>query len=102
MKNSHFASKCSEVAKFTADSGSALASVVAFVVTVELIPVRGKMTDVARRECQRSYIIKASLRLPKFCSSVPSLNLLKSHPNHCPDSGGDVFANHELRDNMKF
>ena len=35
----------------------------------------------------------------KFLSSVPSLNLLKSHSNHCPDSGGDVFANHELRDN---
>ena len=35
----------------------------------------------------------------KFLSSVPSLNLLKSHSNHCPDSVGDVFANHELRDN---
>ena len=35
----------------------------------------------------------------KFLSSVPSLNLLKSHSNHCPDSGGDFFANHELRDN---
>ena len=29
-------------------------SVVAFVVTVELIALRGKMTDVARWECQRS------------------------------------------------
>ena len=38
----------------------------------------------------------------KFLSSVPSLNLLKSHSNHCPDSGGDVFANHELRDNREF
>ena len=35
----------------------------------------------------------------KFLSSVPSLSLLKSHSNHWPDSGGDVFANHELRDN---
>ena len=35
----------------------------------------------------------------KFLFSVPSLNLLKSHSNHCRDSGGDVFANHELRDN---
>ena len=35
----------------------------------------------------------------KFLSSVPYLNLLKSHSNHCPDSGGDVFANHKLRDN---
>ena len=35
----------------------------------------------------------------KFLSSVPSLNHLKSHSNHCPDCGGDVFANHELRDN---
>ena len=39
----------------------------------------------------------------KFLSPVPSLNLLKSHSNHCPDFGdfgGDVFANHdELRDN---
>ena len=31
-----------------------MASVVAFVVTVELIALRGKLTDVARRECQRS------------------------------------------------
>ena len=30
------------------------ATVVAFVVTVELIALRGKMADVARRECQRS------------------------------------------------
>ena len=35
----------------------------------------------------------------KFLSSVPSLNLLKSHSNHCPDSAGDFLANHELRDN---
>ena len=35
----------------------------------------------------------------KFLSSVPSLNLLKSHSKHCPDSGGNVFKNHELRDN---
>ena len=35
----------------------------------------------------------------KFLSSVSSLNLLKSYSNHCPDSGGDVFGNHELRDN---
>jgi len=35
----------------------------------------------------------------KFLSSAPSLNLLKSHSNHCPDSGGDVFVNHELCDN---
>ena len=35
----------------------------------------------------------------KFLSSLPSLNLLKSHSNHCPDSGGNVFANHKLRDN---
>ena len=27
----------------------------------------------------------------EFLSSVPSLNLLKSHSNHCPDSGGDVL-----------
>ena len=45
------------------------------------------------------------MKIVRFCSkkkflfSVPSLNLLKSHSNHCPDSGGDVFANHELRDN---
>ena len=30
------------------------ASVVAFIVTVELIALHGKMTDVAWRECQRS------------------------------------------------
>ena len=36
----------------------------------------------------------------KFLSSVPSLNLLKSHSNHCLDSGGDVSANHKLRDNV--
>ena len=35
----------------------------------------------------------------KFLSSVISLNFLKSHSNHCPDSGGDVFATHELRVN---
>ena len=29
-------------------------SIVAFVAPVELIALRGKMTDVARRECQRS------------------------------------------------
>ena len=35
----------------------------------------------------------------KFLSSVPSLNFLKSQSNHFPDSGGDGFVNHELRDN---
>ena len=35
----------------------------------------------------------------KFLSSVPFLNLLNPHSNHCPDSGGDVLVNHELRDN---
>ena len=35
----------------------------------------------------------------RFLSSVPSLNLLKSYSNHCPDSGGGVFANQELCDN---
>ena len=35
----------------------------------------------------------------KFLASVPSLNILKSHSNHRPDYGGDVSANHELRDN---
>ena len=39
-------------------------SVVAFVVTVDLIALRGKMTDVARREWQRSFVPRQNIVIP--------------------------------------
>ena len=39
-------------------------SVVAFVVTVDLIALRGKMTDVARRECQSFFVPRQNFVIP--------------------------------------
>ena len=42
-----------------------MASVVALVVTVELIALRGKMTDVAMQECQRSSQENRNMLFPR-------------------------------------
>ena len=48
-------------------------SVVAFVVTVELIALQGKMTDVARQECQRSaWEIMPTKQRVSFCLAMQS------------------------------
>ena len=49
-----------------------MASVVAFVVTVELIAFRGKMTDVARRECQRSAWENHNMLFPRQNVVIPA------------------------------
>ena len=49
-----------------------MASVVAFVVTVELIALRGKMTDVARRECQRSAWENRNMLFPRQNVVIPA------------------------------
>ena len=55
-------------------------SVVAFVVTVELIALRGKMTDVARRECQRSAWENYNMLFPdRTLSFLP----LEQHLSFC-------------------
>ena len=48
------------------------ASVVAFVVMVELIALRVKMTDVARRECQRSAWENRNVLFPRQNVVIPA------------------------------
>ena len=47
-------------------------SVVAFVVTVQLIALQGKMTDVARRECQRSAWENHNVLFPRQNVVIPA------------------------------
>ena len=49
-----------------------MASVVAFVVTVELIALRGKVTDVARRACQRSAWENRNMLFPRQNVVIPA------------------------------
>ena len=49
-----------------------MASVVAFVVTVELIVLRGKMADVARRECQHSAWENRNMLFPRQNVVIPA------------------------------
>ena len=49
-----------------------MASVVMFIVTVELIALRGKMSDVARRECQRSAWENRNMLFPRQNVIIPA------------------------------
>ena len=49
-------------------------SVVAFIVTVELIALRRKMRDIARRECQHSAWENHNVLFPDRTSSLPPSN----------------------------
>ena len=57
-------------------------SVAAFIVTVDLVALRGKMTDVAGREWQRSFVPRQNIVIPakqrlSFCLATQSKQLLQ-------------------------